>query len=48
MELMLAGFACEAWKAMVRSMDDTVTDGALLHTFKFLVKVAFPYSYRFC
>ena len=42
MELVFAGLASKAWKAMIRSMDHTVTDGALLNTFKFLVKITLP------
>lgn len=48
MELVLAGPAWKARKAMVCSMDDTVTDRAFLHAFKFLVKVALPYLDSFC
>lgn len=47
MELVFAGLASKAWKAMIHSMDHTVTDGALLNTFKFLVKIVLPYPYSF-
>ena len=47
MELVLASFASQAWKAMVNSVDHTVTDRTLLNTFKFLVKIALPYPYGF-
>lgn len=43
MELVLAGLASKARKTVVGSVDDTVTDRALLNTFKFLVKIALPY-----
>lgn len=45
---MLAGLASETRKAVVRGMDDTVTYGALLDTFKFLVEIALPYNNSFC
>lgn len=43
MELVLAGLAGKARKAVVCSMDDAVTNRALLHAFEFFVKVALPY-----
>lgn len=45
MELVLASLAGQAWKAVVGCVDDTVTDRALLNTFKFLVKIALPDAY---
>lgn len=48
MELVLACLASEARKAVVGSMDDTITNRALLNTFKFFVKIALPYSNSFC
>lgn len=44
-------FACLAGKArnaVVCSVDDTVTDRALLNTFKFFIEIALPNSYSFC
>lgn len=43
MEFVFAGLACKARKAMIHSVDYTVTDRAFLDTFKFLVKIGFPY-----
>lgn len=48
MELVLAGLASEAGKAVVCGMDDTITYRALLNPFKLLVKIALPYSNSFC
>jgi hypothetical protein len=48
MELVLAGLASKSRKAVVGSVDDTVTDRALLNTFEFFVKVVLPYSDSFC
>lgn len=48
MKLVLAGLACKTRKGVVDSMDDTVTNRTLLNTFKFLVKVVFPYPDSFC
>lgn len=48
MELVLASLASETGKAVVCGMDDAITYGALLNTFKFLVKIALPYSNSFC
>ena len=45
MELVLAS---KARKAVVGSVDDTVTDRTLLDTFKFFVKVVLPNSDSFC
>lgn len=45
MEFVFAGLASETRKAVVCSVDNTVTYRALLNTFKFLVKIALPYSY---
>lgn len=47
MELVFARLASKTRKAMVGSVDDTVTNWALLNTFEFLVKVALPYPYCF-
>lgn len=47
MELVFAGLASKTRKAMVGSVDDTVTNRTLFNTFKFLVKVALPYPYSF-
>lgn len=44
-------FACPASKtrkAVVCGVNDTVTDWALLYTFKFFIKIALPNSYSFC
>ena len=48
MELVFAGLASKARKAVVDSVNDTVTDRAFLNAFKFFVKVALPYSDGFC
>ena len=48
MELLLASLASKARKAVVGSVDDTVTDRTLLDTFKFFVKVVLPNSDSFC
>ena len=45
MELVLAS---KVRKAVVGSVDDTVTDRTLLDTFKFFVKVVLPNSDSFC
>ena len=47
MELVFAGLASKARKAMVHSVDHTITDGAFLNTFKFLVKIVLPYPNSF-
>lgn len=44
MKLVFAGLAGKARKAVICSVDNTVTYRALLHTFKLLVKIALPYS----
>lgn len=42
---MLASLASKTRKAVIGSMNHTVTDRALLNSFKFLVKVTLPYPY---
>ena len=48
MKFVFAGLASEARKAVVCSVDDTVTDRTLLNTFKFFVEIVLPSSYSFC
>lgn len=47
MKFVLASLASKTRKAVVHSVDNTVTYRALLNTFKFLVKITLPYSYGF-
>ena len=47
MKFVFAGLASKTRKTVVHSVDNTVTYRALLNTFKFLVKIALPYSYSF-
>lgn len=47
MKFMLAGPACKTWKAVVGSVDDTITYGAFLNSFEFLVEITLPYPYCF-
>ena len=42
MELMLAGLARQPRKAVVARVENAVTDWALLHALKLLVKIALP------
>lgn len=48
MELVLASLASKARKAVIGSVDDTVTYRTLLDTFKFFIKVVLPNSDSFC
>ena len=48
MELVLASLASKTGKAVVCSMDNTVTDGTFFVAFKFLVKITFPDAHSFC
>lgn len=48
MKFVFACLARKARKTVVCGMDDTITDWALLNTFKFFIKIALPNSYSFC
>ena len=48
MELMLAGLARQPRKAVVARVENAVTDWALLHALKLLVKIALPRADRLC
>ena len=47
MELVLASLAGKTRKAVVCSMDNTVSDGTFFIAFKFLVKITFPDAHSF-
>lgn len=48
MKLVFACLATKTRKTVVCGVNYTVTDRALLNTFKFFIEIALPNSYSFC